>query len=59
MERHPAIALFGVLFELGLRGLPVDVDSLTLVLFGDGFLDHRIEISQEVVVSDEEVGFAT
>ena len=45
VERHPAVAFVGVLFELGLRGLPVDVDALALVLFGDGFLDHGVEVS--------------
>ena len=37
----------------------MDVDALAFVLFGDGFLDHGVEVSQEVVVPDEEVGFAT
>ena len=37
----------------------MDYDALTFVFGGDGFLDHGVEGAEEVVVADEEVGFAS
>ena len=36
----------------------MDYYTLAFVFGGDGFLDHRIEGTEESVVADEEVGFA-
>lgn len=47
----------GVLLDLCGLGALVQVDAEALVLLGDGLLDHGVEVAQEGVVTDEEVGF--
>ena len=37
----------------------MDYYTLALVFCGDGFLDHGVEGTEEGVVADEEVGFAS
>ena len=44
--------------DLGLGGVGVDVDALTLVLREDLVLDDGVKRSEELVVSDEKMGFA-
>jgi len=57
VEFHPSVVgLGGGLFEFGLGGAAVDLHALALVFLGDGVLDHGVEVAEEGVVADEEVG---
>ncbi|PMB66771.1 Elongation factor 1-gamma 1 [Beauveria bassiana] len=45
----------GALFNLAGIGLLVQLDSQTLVLLGDGLLDHGVKVTKERVVADKQM----
>jgi hypothetical protein len=47
-----------VLFDASGLALLVQVDAEALVLLGDTLLDHGVEVAQEGLVADEQVGFS-
>lgn len=49
----------GVLLDLAGLGALVQLDSKSLVLLGDSLLDHRVEVTEECVVTDEEMGLGS